>query len=495
MPSTHKTLYFRLSVVLLGVVTLLSTVQFLFFTHYWDRLGKEAEQRVNLTLAEKLALPLSETLRHGINRSAVESAFFQAAQQYPKIDLYLVNAEGRILVSSVESQFLKSSAIDMEPVRHFLANEDTVRLPLYGNDPSTGKLDQVFSARAIFAANQQLYLYLVLSGKYHRSIMDVLAEGYTMRTAILSVSLTTALAILVGLGLFFVITKPLKRIVVALRTIEQGEYTLVVDAGSDDELGELGRAINKMTGTIVSEIAAKERMDDQRRRLIARVSHDLRGPLTSVRGYLETLASEQMITVHQHLKQYVTVALQATYSLNDLIQDLFELSKLEANEKAVNLEEFSLLELAEHVRTRLEPKARMREVQVHVEPDAGSTNVEADPSLIMRVYDNLIDNAIRYCSQGGDVRITIREISEGVETSVSDTGSGIPFEDQDKIFDEFFRASNAGSDGSGLGLAIVSKILLAHGSNISVRSTLGKGSTFTFVLRKANSHSLDQQCS
>ena len=258
-----------------------------------------------------------------------------------------------------------------------------------------------------------------------------------------------------------------------------------------DEIDELTQAYDNMASMLqiqYSELAAK---DKARRELLANISHDLRTPLTTLQGYLETVLIKHRILDEDLEYRYLSIAHKHGSRLHSLISQLFDLSKLDSGDVGLNTERFSLLELAHDALQDIEIRATARCVNLSLVnriTHAGTRhcNVVADISLIHRVLENLLDNALRHTKDNGEVRIVLESAPDDrVSIAVSDTGCGMSPETVKKIFEPGFTSTAVSSDSeqhAGLGLAIVNGIVNLHGSSIAADSTPGQGTTFKFSL-------------
>ena len=239
-------------------------------------------------------------------------------------------------------------------------------------------------------------------------------------------------------------------------------------------------------------LAEVERMSTQleaensylRHDLIANVSHDLRTPLVSIRGYLEVLAAKGDALDPSKRQSYLDTAVRQTEHLGTLIDELFELAKLDFKGISLQREPFQLAELASDVLQKFQLMADSKRVALHLEADARLPLVHADLSLIERVLDNLIGNALKHTPSGGRVAVALSAADGGVQARVSDNGVGIPPAELPFIFDRFYRAAgerHSNAPGAGLGLAITKRILELHGSGIEAESCR-VGACFSFSL-------------
>jgi two-component system OmpR family sensor kinase len=211
----------------------------------------------------------------------------------------------------------------------------------------------------------------------------------------------------------------------------------------------------------------------------------LRSPLTSIQGYVETLLMKQDSLSGDRVREYLQVVLSDATKLNEMVHELFELSKYEARQMEPRLERFSLTELIQDVAMKYQARAEQQEVALSALIPERLYFVQADINMIERVLSNLIENALTHTPAGGRVTVELLENSGRAQVRVMDSGTGIEQRDIPFIFDRFFsgRRNEGGSRrGSGLGLAIAQKMAELHGSGIRVESEPGRGSVFSFAL-------------
>jgi predicted ATPase/signal transduction histidine kinase len=222
-----------------------------------------------------------------------------------------------------------------------------------------------------------------------------------------------------------------------------------------------------------------------RRELIANVSHDLRSPLASLRGYIETLLLKEKAVSAVERRHYLEVSLSQVDHLQALISELFELARLDFQGYRIDAEPVQLGELAGDVIQKLQLAARDRKIKLRASVEPALGLVRADIGLIERTLTNLLENALAHTPVGGQIQLSVHARKGRVVLRVSDSGSGIAADDLPHIFERFYRADKARSlnaKGSGLGLAIVKRIVELHGSEIRVESEFGRGATFWFDL-------------
>jgi signal transduction histidine kinase len=286
---------------------------------------------------------------------------------------------------------------------------------------------------------------------------------------------------------------PLARRIEELRRgtarLAAGDLDTEVPADGHDELAMLAGDFNRMAREL-REAAAREReMDKARRDLVAAVSHDLRTPIASARALIEAVADG--VTGDAEMEaRYLASARGEIEKLGRLVDDLFELSRIDAGMLRLELEEASLRDLISDTLSSFKPRAEDKGVSIIGEVSDGVDPVLASPPRLQRVLDNLLGNALRHTPPGGEIHLRV-EPGDGVaRVEVSDTGEGIAREDLPYVFDRSFRgersrASGGDDSGAGLGLAIARGLIEAHGGEIGVESHSGHGSRFRFTLLRA----------
>lgn len=292
--------------------------------------------------------------------------------------------------------------------------------------------------------------------------------------------------IAVALGGFFAytLTERIARLENAARQIQEGNLSERVLVSGRDEIAALGQAFNQMAERLESAQQKQKELETLRRDLVAWAGHDLRTPLSSIRVLVEALA-EGVVDDPETIQQYLLQAKKQVDTLSLLVNDLFQVSQLDAGGLPLQYENASLRDLISDTLESFSGLAQQRDVRLE-----GFAAQDIDPLLldvqhIGRVLNNLVSNALRYTPEGGSVIIRAEREQRVVRVTVSDTGQGIAPEDLAHVFDRFYRGEKSrsrASGGAGLGLAIVKGIVEAHRGEISVESKHGAGTAFTFTL-------------
>ena len=485
MIAFHRRFYVKLSSLFLLLLLVMGTAQVLISMRIAERRQTEVDQLVNWDLARDMAAEIEPVLSETDSIDGIGSIIHYMMVLNPAIEIYLLDPECEILAFFAEpGKEVRQRSVDLDPIRSFIGGRESA--PIFGDDPRHPGQRKHFSAAPISLPDgSRGYLYVVLRSTLYDTATGRLRDKYLASALTRALPLSIACVGLVGLILFAVLTRRLQRLARTVSAFERGELDQRVAAASNDEIGELGRTFNRMADTIRANMERLKQTDSLRRELIANVSHDLRSPLTSIQGYVETLLMKQESLSGEEQKEYLQVILSDAVMLNELVHELFELSKLEARQMQPNLERFVLTELAQDVYGKYLPQAEALQLALQAEFPEKLLFVQGDINMIERVLSNLIENALDHTPAGGLVTLRLEELPGQVRAEVVDSGAGIPAEELPHIFERFFsgrRGASTARGGSGLGLAIAQKIMELHGSRIQVESEPGRGSTFWFEL-------------
>ncbi len=380
-------------------------------------------------------------------------------------EIWLADASGKLLYSSND------------------ISTETFSLSSYISDLSlsftnTGKLNGYFSTKHItvgipITTGDTLVCYLVLhtSLSYLSEITEqTLSYTYMPFLVVIILSLV-ALMLITNSTL-----RPIREIIATSKQYAAGNFNARVNVHTGNEFDDLARYMEEMA----DELA---RSDEYRKSFISNVSHDFRSPLTSIKGYIEAMI-DGTIPPELHEK-YLQVVLSETNRLTKLTQGLIELKDFDSFSLQLDKSNFNIKEIIQPTINTFERRCMDKGVHLNSYFYTERTTVLADRTRIHHVIYNLVDNAIKFTDSSGHVSVHVMEKNDKLVVSVRDEGVGISPEAQKKIFDRFYKTDpSRGKDktGSGIGLAITKEVIKAHGEHITVTSTEGKGSEFTFSL-------------
>lgn len=273
--------------------------------------------------------------------------------------------------------------------------------------------------------------------------------------------------------------QPFMSINAIVQRYSKGDFNVRIPLSNIAEAKQLAKSFNTMADQLND-------LEVTRKSFVANVSHELRSPLTSMRGFLEAM-EDGTIPAEEHEK-YIAIVLSETKRMTTMVNDLLDLARIESGKTALRIETFDINELIRRTLLTFEARIHDNDMDVDVRFASEQFFVEADSAQISQVLRNLIDNAIKYSPSGSKLRLATYAVHRDVYVSVQDSGQGIPEEDLPHVFDRFYKVEKAHTptkqSGTGLGLSIVKKIIDQHGQSITVQSTKGKGTNFTFTLRR-----------
>jgi signal transduction histidine kinase len=486
-----KRLHYKLSAAMFVIVLLLGAA-FYSIDRYSVRLYyEELSQRLNSSLAMYVVNAGALITNGEVDRTALSELASRAMVINPTAEIYLVTPVGEILGHALAPDEVVAERIDVGPI-HNLLNE-AAPLPIKGIDPRNPRSQKVFSAFPVTdpARSDTLagYLYVVLGGSQYEAVASQVAGSDRQRMVAAGILLLVIAAFGAGAGIFSYLTRRLRELTGDVSAFTASNFETGLSATSVDEPGDeidqLHDACCYMAATIRQQLASLQEDDRLRRELVTNISHDLRTPLASMQGYIETLIIKDDTLDAAARRQYLEIARKHATHLGGLIQDLLELAILDSSGITPSCERFSLPELIHDVVQEFELQANASNISLEMNPPCADVSVYADIRLIQRVLENLVGNALKYTPAGGKVYISVSRQAEAVGVSIADTGPGIPQEALPRIFDRFYKADQQderGKDSMGLGLAIAKRILELHSSEISVVSKEQQGTRFHFDL-------------
>lgn len=295
-------------------------------------------------------------------------------------------------------------------------------------------------------------------------------------------------ALSIGLWIYRSIATPLVKLKKATQNIKEGNLDFVLEVEGDDEFSELCRDFEEMRKRLKESAEEKVLMDKENKELISNISHDLKTPITAVKGYVEGIM-DGVADTPEKMDRYVKTIYNKTNEMDHLINELTFYSKIDTNRipytfSKLNVEDY-FSDCAEEVGLELETRGIELVYANYVE---SGIQVIADGEQIRRVIHNIISNAIKYMDKPkGIIQIRVKDVGDFIQVEIEDNGKGIAAKDLPSIFDRFYRTDvsrNSSKGGSGIGLSIVKKILEDHGGKVWATSRLGIGTIMYFVLRK-----------
>jgi two-component system OmpR family sensor kinase len=442
----------------------------------------ELTQRLNGSIAMYVAAEAPLIRAGRVDEAQMARLAHQAMVINPIAEVYLLDPAGRI-VAHGQSASPAVSVVALAPIHAFLARRGGQLI--YGTDPRTGSGHRVFSAAQVRnGSTLEGYVYVVLGGAAEEGAAATISGSYILRAAAITLLIVLLLTAVAAAVLTAWLTRPLHHLhgrVLALDALYSNAEPRVTDK-IRVSLDSVREAVESLAARLAAQVQRLEAADRMRRDMYASISHDLRTPLTAMRGYLDTLASSDTQLPASQRSAFIGVAARHCERLSRLVEQIFALARLDATHVKLRPERVALTELAQDVVTKLQVLAESGRVRLRLEVDPHTPPVLADIGMLEAVLQNLLDNALRHTPPGGRICVSVGLRGEAVETVVEDSGDGMRPADLERLQ----QANEVGAGGrTGLGLAIVKRVLELHGSALELTSAVGSGTTARFVLASA----------
>lgn len=484
--SLAARLTLTLLLLLVGFGVLVASLSHNVIKQYQD----EELQRLSHGLAQHIVEHWPEITtpdRDTADREARQALLSMLMTVNPGVQVYLLDADGKVNAYIGEPGMVRREEIDLSPVRSFLAGAP---LPIRGTDPMGSATPRLFSAAMFPPRAGDLkppgYLYIILNGAAWERAAEQLGSGRAWRVAIIIASVGMLGTVAVGALAFGWMTLPLDRLARRIRAYsaksprDEGQYP----RSEVDEVQAIAAAFGDMTARIDAQTARERAQVAEHRETIAGVAHDLRTPLTALHGHLEMLSASP--SGHGEARERVlATALAQSDKVRRLSHQLFELATLQAGDQAPNRECFSLDELVMDAVQKFEFSGQTQQVQLSG-PAPGRIELVGDLHLVERALTNLIDNAVRYAGGAEPVQVSLRQNGRLAEIVVADSGPGLPKEILERLAGgQSVREppiKRTGGGIGGLGLAIAQRVAVLHGGGLRALPTSHGGTQLCLAL-------------
>jgi signal transduction histidine kinase len=443
-------------IILISVLLpLIFTIDRLFYRSYLS----EAHYQIN-----QLAAQYSDSLS-----SLDDIETLHTAARLTKTEICIIDREGRIIFTSNDKLFHQGTKIERELLEAAYSKKD-VQIEYHN---TTNNHNYFVSGKPLHLSTKEDAGLLVFSNAEHikKSVHNI--------ELLLLVSLLGALCM--ALGFTYIASKklasPLLQMEKVTRDVAKGKFYKKVNISSNDEVGSLASAINDLGQEL-------ERYRNRQTEFFANVSHDLRTPISYIKGYIQVI-QDKLYKDEKEKDLYLSILLDEANQLNALITDLFELSKIEGGQLDLHFNWINIHDLIENCLIKVALKAKESEIHLQKELDANIPFIYTDGVRLEQIMMNLLENAIRYNRLNGHVKVKGRVDKKKVQLYIEDTGVGIPEEDLPYIFERFYKVDKSRSNrigSTGLGLSIVKHLVLRLEGEIKVKSTLNKGTAFNITL-------------
>ena len=459
--------------VLIGIV-ILSAVQMLVMDSYVKR---ESEQSISKNADSIVSLIKNNP---GISQEVL-SVFLNGFSKSGNIHVFVVDSQGNVLVSTDESGFVSgnSNEIGKEYQGAVLSGK---------RNTATGTFGGIFN-ETMFTL--QVPVISEASGTVIGAVYvsTPMPERRRMTEDFFKMTFICALIVLaVAFALSYMFSRrlvsPIKKIGTSVRNFAKGNFDSRVDLSADEEtveeIAKLAKSFNNMARQI-------EHSEEVRSSFISDVSHELRTPMTTIGGFIEAILDDTVPPERQ--KEYLTVVLSEVKRLTRLVNTFLDITRMKSDKMVINRTDFDINESIRLVVIGLEHSIEEKRIDVKLEFPDDKCFVRADKDAIMQVLTNLMDNAVKFTNNGGEIKIKVEPHHGEVSVSIRNTGCGIPKEQQGIIFERLYKVDRSRSinpEGTGIGLYLVKNIIDAHGKSIYVKSEPNEFAEFVFTLDKGH---------
>src|ERR1039457_86499 len=331
MTSLFNSLFFRILFVFLLILLAISTVYIIVSVNTAELYYQETRQKLDLNIASHIAADNNCFKGDSVNTGVLKNVFHNVMVINPSIEVYLLDTNGGILTYYAPNHVVKIKDVPLGPVKQFISsNEEAFIIAI---DPKSPDNKKPFSAAQVVEKGKlKGYIYVILGGQEYENASRLVFGSYILRLGIKTMIIALIAAAIIGFISIGIIVRNLRRIIAVIHDFQKGNLNARIELKNKGELKEFADSFNGMADTIVGNINEIRRMDELRRVLVANVSHDLRTPLSIIRGYVETIILKEPALNPQERKNYLETVLKNTDHLLKLVEELFELSKLETKE-------------------------------------------------------------------------------------------------------------------------------------------------------------------
>lgn len=482
MRTTKFTIFRRISFL---VFTLISGLCLLFMaiTYLSTKNFHEAStQLLNKEVAAHIAKFTSPFENDGINKRKADSVFHDAMVISPSAEVYFLDTSGKVIAFHPNENKIKLWQISLKNINRLIASQGQEYIT--GPDPRDPANPKIFSAAKVKGKSKDLgYIYVILGS--NRNVTNMLYTSYFGNLLVKVFFVIIVLSIIFSLVYLNSIQKSFNRMINVLENFENGDLKARFNTKENDELAPVTQAFNKMADLLVYNIDRLTQSERERKDFIANISHDLRTPLSIARGYTETLLmkNEKQVTPQEH-EEFLQLVHRKLRQVEHMVKQLFDLSKMESAELVPKKEPFVLSEIIQETINIYQLTAGEKKVSLKCTQCQYHVWVNADIAMMERVFQNLIDNAIKNTPPDGAIQVSIIAKENDLIFTIENSGNSIPADILNWI-------NNSKDEGSsfrnrppkvGLGLLIVKKILHLHQYSFKAETNTGIGNRFTIIM-------------
>lgn len=485
MKELQFNIFRRMVILVFSLITVLG-ILFTAITYFATTNYHQAStQLLNKDVAAHIAKFTSPFENGTVNKQKADSVFYDAMVLSPSAEVYFLDTAGRVIAFHAQPKEIRLWKLPLLNINQYITAQgrEYIKAP----DPKDPVHPKIFSAAEVYGENKKLgYIYVILDSKSSESIMSTLFGSHIGNLAVKAFAVIIVLSLLISIFYIMRLRRSFNRMIDVLQRFEGGDYTVRFHIKDKDDLAPVGHAFNKMADLLSQNIGNLTKSEKERKDFIAIISHDLRTPLAVARGYAETvlIKKDAKEISSEQRQEYVQLILQKIHQVETMVQQLFELSRIEAPEFKPHKEPFVLTEIVQEIVNAFQLTASNKNISLRCTECQHHLWVHADVGMMERVVQNLIDNAIKSTPVGGRVEISIQPDHEHLIFSIANTGEPLPA-DLLKWINHFKNGGgllNKRPAKLGLGLLIVQKILLLHDSSLEAYTHDGSRNIFSFPM-------------
>ncbi len=468
----------------------LAVLLLLFCFWQWQKFNHEyTTQRVQQSLHKELAehmAHINPLLSQGVTSdAALKEAFHDFMLLGPSFEIYTLDTQGNVIAYDAKEEKIKTPRVDVQFIERFLSGGD---LPLVGTDPRGDNQKKIFSATRLLSPTGEHtgYLYVIIGGEIFDSWHTSITEAQAPTNWFVGIIFSAIAALVIFTLLLRYFTSPVRRLAkdvtqVAKQDLNQG-LVLPGDYRNSQEIDVLSQHINQLLAEISRQHQEAAAQQKAKHEFLLHLSHDLKTPLTSLLGYIDTWL---LLPEEEREAELIEIAANSGRHLQQLLAQLLELAALENGQVTPKATDVSVVELLGDLKQTFAPRAKVQNVELDFTQEQ-DLQIETDPQLMHRILNNLVDNAIRYTPSGGKISIKLQRHDEHYWLNVSDNGSGMHKHELQALKQLTGKPISfqpkAILPQLGVGLAIVRQLLALLKCQIEIDSSPGKGSSFKIQL-------------
>lgn len=465
MKARRFNIFRRIAIVVFTLITVLGlvfiSITYMAITHFHEA----STQLLNKDVAAHIAEFTSPFEKTGLNKRKADSVFHDAMVISPSAEVYFLDTTGRVIYFHAPKTDIKLWNLPIENIKKLITSQgkEYIKAP----DPKDPSHPKIFSAAEVSNKSQRLgYIYVILGSNEFKNVSQMLLSSHFGTLALMVFCFIIGVSIILSFLYIKRIQKNFNEMISVLERFEQGDFEARFLIKQQDDLAPVTNAFNKMADLLVYNINRLKKSEKERIDFIANMSHDLRPPLSIARGYTETLLikKEKQGITQQELEEYIPIVLNKIMQVENMVKQLFELSKMESVEFKPNKEPFVLSEIAQEAVNTFQLAASEKKVSLKCTQCQYHVWIDADIAMMERVIQNLVDNAIKSTPADGKIQVSLAVENNELIFNIENTGSPLP---QELL--NWVNTHNSETDvlhnrpkNLGLGLVIVNKILRLH---------------------------------